>query len=150
LRKISGCFGNQNLHKCHDKLVKLFFYAILKGAVADFVRSVAIYQPNVAGVCDREGNGAMHCWARATRGGKSLAGTGKLLVVFRAALTAQRYRGGMSPLHHLAAPYAKHRGKRDQHKIVILCRFGVTVGIKSTSSLLPVNLISNTFPKSAG
>jgi len=138
---LSGCSGDRNMYQGCKELVGLFFFAILKGACTHVIHHMATMLPNIKTLRDKNGNSAMHVWARATTGGDSLAETGKLLINLRADVNAQRCQDGMTPLHHLAASYARRHNRRDQHKIVLLCRFGAHTGMESTSGMIPLDFL---------
>jgi len=134
---------NSDFYRGREELVESFFYAILKGASTEVIRNMAKFLPNIDALRDHKGNGVMHSWARATRGGDALAKTGKLLINLGASVNVQRYDDKMSPLHHLAASYARRRNRREQHKVVLLCCFGAHVGAESSSGLTPLDLIQS-------
>jgi len=132
---------NSDLYRGGQQLIESFFYAILKGASTEVIRNMAKFLPNIDALRDHRGNGVMHSWARATRGGDALAKTGKLLINLGASVNVQRYDDRMTPLHHLAASYARRRSKGEQHKIVLLRCFGADVGAESSSGSVPLDLI---------
>jgi len=137
LKWLCGCSGDRNMYHGSEELVRLFFYAVLKGASTDVIRRMANILPNMETLRDDEGNSVMHYWARATNGRVSLAETGKLLISLRADVNAQRCHDKMSPLHHLTAQCARRRNEREWHKVVLLCRFGANIRIESSTGSMP-------------
>jgi len=92
-------------------------------------------------VRDHRGSGVMHIWARATACAENIEKIGKLLVDLRADVNAQRYVDGMTPMHHLAAGYNRRRGRLDLRKAIFLRQHGASLGLRSMSGQLPVDLI---------